>query len=278
MREEVNDVSRQQYCKFPLCTGNVGAPCDDKCDPQFKASKERRPKSDFEPVIESKVEPFGYVYEERYPIHRFIFNKTSLAVSADDANEFEITETPVFSVPPASPVPTLVKDGHEEHIYRRFQDLFDRGRAAGGFKDETQNLIRELTNAMRDAANWRAETKIALQLERQMRQEAQDALSAALSVPEGWKLVPIEPTVEMLGAAADYSMHQNNAVCGDGYYRVMVAAAPSGPEGWQPALEAYDAGLLNDFGGGDVSWWHDYIRAELARAHDFYAEQWGSAK
>lgn len=37
-------------------------------------------------------------------------------------------------------------------------------------------------------------------------------------------------------------------------------------------LDTYDAGLLNDFGGGDVGWWHDYIRAELGRAHDFYAD------
>ena len=36
------------------------------------------------------------------------------------------------------------------------------------------------------------------------------------------------------------------------------------------ALDAYDAGLLNDFGGGNVDWWQDYIRAELGRAHDFY--------
>lgn len=35
----------------------------------------------------------------------------------------------------------------------------------------------------------------------------------------------------------------------------------------------YDAGLLNDFGGGDVGWWQDYIRAELGRAYDFYTDQ-----
>lgn len=38
-------------------------------------------------------------------------------------------------------------------------------------------------------------------------------------------------------------------------------------------LDAYDAGYLNDYGGGNVSWWHDYIRAELDRAHDFYVAQ-----
>lgn len=35
--------------------------------------------------------------------------------------------------------------------------------------------------------------------------------------------------------------------------------------------DRYDAGLLNNFGGGNVEWWQDYIRAELDRAHDFYS-------
>ena len=35
-------------------------------------------------------------------------------------------------------------------------------------------------------------------------------------------------------------------------------------------METYDAGLLNDYGGGNVDWWQDYIRGELARAHEFY--------
>lgn len=42
-------------------------------------------------------------------------------------------------------------------------------------------------------------------------------------------------------------------------------------------LPAYDAGLLGDGGGGDVEWWHDYIRMELERAHDFYASHVVSA-
>uniref|UniRef100_A0A6M3LN60 Uncharacterized protein n=1 Tax=viral metagenome TaxID=1070528 RepID=A0A6M3LN60_9ZZZZ len=36
---------------------------------------------------------------------------------------------------------------------------------------------------------------------------------------------------------------------------------------------AYDAGYLNDWGGGNTDWWRDYIRDELARAHTFYEEQ-----
>lgn len=38
-------------------------------------------------------------------------------------------------------------------------------------------------------------------------------------------------------------------------------------------LDCYSAGILNDFGGGNVGWWQDYIRAELERAHDFYQSQ-----
>jgi len=42
------------------------------------------------------------------------------------------------------------------------------------------------------------------------------------------------------------------------------------------ALDAYDAGLLSDYGGGDVDWWWRYIREELSRAHEFYAIQFAA--
>ena len=38
-------------------------------------------------------------------------------------------------------------------------------------------------------------------------------------------------------------------------------------------MDTYDAGLLNDYGGGDVGWWQDYLRAELGRAEEFYRNQ-----
>lgn len=47
--------------------------------------------------------------------------------------------------------------------------------------------------------------------------------------------------------------------------------APSVPA--DVMLDRYDAGILNDFGGGNVEWWQDYIRAELGHAHDFYQSQ-----
>jgi len=38
-------------------------------------------------------------------------------------------------------------------------------------------------------------------------------------------------------------------------------------------LDEYDAGLLNDYGGGNVEWWQDYIRYELGCAYEHYKEQ-----
>jgi hypothetical protein len=39
------------------------------------------------------------------------------------------------------------------------------------------------------------------------------------------------------------------------------------------SLEEYDAGLLSDYGGGNIEWWQDYIRSELSRAYDYYQSQ-----
>lgn len=62
------------------------------------------------------------------------------------------------------------------------------------------------------------------------------ALASAQPAPQGWKLVPVEPTDEMLSAGQDA---QNRAVYrrpqpvgkewGGVYYRAMIAAAPSLP-------------------------------------------------
>jgi len=38
-------------------------------------------------------------------------------------------------------------------------------------------------------------------------------------------------------------------------------------------LKEYDPGLLNDYGGGKVDWWFDYIRSLLKDADEHYNEQ-----
>jgi len=51
---------------------------------------------------------------------------------------------------------------------------------------------------------------------------------------------------------------------------VLATPAPVVPA---EGLADYDAGLLNDFGGGNVEWWQDYLRAEIGRANDFWRDQ-----
>lgn len=46
-------------------------------------------------------------------------------------------------------------------------------------------------------------------------------------------------------------------------------SAPAEVEG----LVDYDAGLLNDWGGGNTDWWLDYLRAEIGRANEFWRDQ-----
>lgn len=38
-------------------------------------------------------------------------------------------------------------------------------------------------------------------------------------------------------------------------------------------MDEYDVGLLNDWGGGNVAWWHDYLRYEIARANSHWVQQ-----
>ena|SRR5690625_3584891 len=59
-------------------------------------------------------------------------------------------------------------------------------------------------------------------------------------------------------------------------FELLDAAGAPAVQG-EPEIEPYDAGSLNDFGGGDVGWWHDYIRAELDRAYEFYLIQLAAA-
>jgi hypothetical protein len=56
-------------------------------------------------------------------------------------------------------------------------------------------------------------------------------------------------------------------------FQAMIENLLAAPVQEPVALEEYDAGLLNDYGGGNVEWWQDYIRAELGRAYEHYQSQ-----
>lgn len=37
-------------------------------------------------------------------------------------------------------------------------------------------------------------------------------------------------------------------------------------------VATFDAGLLNDFGGGNVDWWQDYVRSLLEQSDEHYRQ------
>jgi hypothetical protein len=69
-------------------------------------------------------------------------------------------------------------------------------------------------------------------------------------------------------------------------YRSCEMESPSESEAWQTLKTAvseqtahnmpsdeiadYDCGMLNDHGGGNVSWWWDYLRSEIGRCNDYW--------
>ena len=79
--------------------------------------------------------------------------------------------------------------------------------------------------------------------------------------PELLRLHAVESGAKVELMRRDNLIDSLNGLCES--YRTQV----------QGELEPYDAGLLNDFGGGNAEWWQDYIRAELGHAHDFYQSQ-----
>ena len=92
------------------------------------------------------------------------------------------------------------------------------------------------------------------------------------SAPAGWH--------ELLQEVAEYAPPYGTIVAmtsqmalGSKARRLLAAAPKAEQPPVQEPLAQYDAGLLNDFGGGNVEWWQDYLRAELGRAHDFYQSQ-----
>lgn len=131
-----------------------------------------------------------------------------------------------------------IGDGVHENINRN--DLIA---ALSPPTDERKALAEECKDCAREAisAAESAAHDLSGAMEKKRAQEARAELFAAIDalaslpsqaqeVPSGWKLVPIDPTSEMLGAAVDISSHTHIQPCGFDYWRAMLAAAPQPKE------------------------------------------------
>jgi hypothetical protein len=61
-------------------------------------------------------------------------------------------------------------------------------------------------------------------------------------------------------------------VCLDKARQLLAEEAAQKPTAPASLVEDYDAGLLNDYGGGKVGWWHDYIREVLTACNEHWRE------
>ena len=82
--------------------------------------------------------------------------------------------------------------------------------------------------AMEDVAIWKKRALEAEDLNRKFIAEINgpaymgEPAQPAPSIPEGWKLVPIEPTEKMIDAGHDFC--KNNIVTPSGFYKAMIGA------------------------------------------------------
>lgn len=94
----------------------------------------------------------------------------------------------------------------------------------------------------------------------------------------GWSWLYFRDEQKAAETAAELGCEYEGLYVRDGTPLVEPTLTQSGAgEPVGEALDAdfadYDAGLLNDFGGGNVDWWWDYLRAEIGRANDFWRSQ-----
>ena len=90
-----------------------------------------------------------------------------------------------------------------------------------------EQLLQKAAQALRDATRYGAGDWSELV-------DALERRASPASVPEGWKLVPVEPTDEMCGAAYSDRMVWNGGP--RAIYEAMLAAAPTPPvseDRWQ---------------------------------------------
>ena len=134
-------------------------------------------------------------------------------------------------------------------------------------KERMQQLVKELTDQLKDVTRQCGV----------MAQSLREAISVLSSINHGREhkvhIEGDEPAFWQRGEWVDWAKSEVLP-------KLQAALAGKLPDHFANVrnmveLDAYDAGHLNDYGGGNVGWWHDYIRSELDRAHDFYQSQFG---
>lgn len=181
----------------------------------------------------------------------------------------------------AQPAPTPAPDKHSTGMYHKFNVArTDGSDQPGGKHYGCEYFVLDLTHdpfAKPAAAAYAAacETEYPM-LAADMRERyglpAQPAERQGEAAPFGY----LSRNVEPFGSRVPQWQFTHHKVEARGCTEAMpVFTHPAAPVGVpdELSLSYYDAGLLGDGGGGDVGWWHDYMRTELDHAHEFYQSQ-----
>lgn len=174
----------------------------------------------------------------------------------------DIASAPMSELPVSVKALTWQHDGSRYHAYCRVTDTRYVANNEGEKRErEAVRAARILSALVATPPTPSAEAPRLLTC-----QCAKSITDPCIVCGKGKTLVTVEWLTKMAAREGDLEIGVGRPVA-----NVGAAEAP------ERGIEAYDAGLLSDYGGGDVGWWQDYIRAELARAHDFYAHQIESA-
>lgn len=154
-------------------------------------------------------------------------------------------------------------------------------------QNEVEQLRDKLRNALIDnqrLAGERNRAHVAARLEVGDEMSKLRARIAELEKEVTWMNDLKEPAIDAEIMRGDIRLAENNvasltALCTDmanetKRMRERIAELEARADDKIGELDRYDAGYLNGFGGGNVAWWHDYMRSELDRAHDYYAQQY----
>lgn len=158
-------------------------------------------------------DPVAYIF--KHPSGKLFWALT------DESNKGRKDVMPVYAAPPAPVAVPDERKAFEEFMEKRFKDSIDRRQVKNG---DGEYMAWDMQVA------WIAWQKRAAMLK--------SGHVTAATVPDGWKLVPVEPTAEMIssGITAHYErsqiqIHDRPAPgpmeCG---YVAMLAASPSAPD------------------------------------------------
>lgn len=154
------------------------------------------------------VEPAGYLHNRPERIPRFF-------ETLDDARLSGCEVVPVYTHPkPAQQGSVPEEEERLTDIYRR--KLFECQDELNNLRSEYHNRMRELETEIEDLQE---------ELQRVRRQHAQQ-----WSVPEGWKLVPVEPTATMISAFEHAPCAENYTDAATWAWEAMLDAAPQPPQ------------------------------------------------